>query len=117
MEERKCKCNKETYSITFEADAGSDPMWCTVCGSNLAIIDFGLSEDFIEEIYKWLSGYIEWIDLDTDTLVEGAEEIQRTFNEQGLILYEKFKDSISEQYTVKYKPADSVSLYLNKLTY
>jgi hypothetical protein len=114
MENQKCKCSQETLLIKFEADFGADPIWCSVCGSNLAIIDFGLREDFIEEIYQWLSKYIEWIDLETDSLVEGAQEMQRAFNEQGFILCEKFKQIIGGKYTVEYRPADSVSWYQNK---
>lgn len=111
MGSKKCKCAQESSAIRFEADSAAEPFWCDRCGRNLAMMDFGLSEAFIEEIYQWLSRYIEWIDLETDTLVEGAEEMQQRFNEQGFILYEKFKNMMGDKLTVTYKPANSVSSY------
>lgn len=113
MIQYKCKCNKETYHIRFEADFGADPVWCYKCGCNLDLGSFELSEKFMEEISQWIPEYGEWLNLDTDSLVEGADEMQSNFNKQGLILYEKIKKELSEKYTVEFKPADSVRGYEN----
>jgi hypothetical protein len=45
------ECNHPTLKI--EADFSADPIWCNVCGDNLDIDDFTLSE----ELFNWIRDY------------------------------------------------------------
>lgn len=49
------ECNHPTLKI--EADYSADPIWCNVCGYNLDIDDFSLSDDLIDELFNWIRDY------------------------------------------------------------
>jgi hypothetical protein len=49
------KCNHPTMKI--EADFSADPIWCNVCGDNLDIDDFTLSDELKEELFNWIHDY------------------------------------------------------------
>ncbi|MDM5215184.1 hypothetical protein QUF94_28175 [Peribacillus sp. NJ4] len=45
--------------MKVEADFSADPIWCNVCGFNLDIDDFPLSEELKEELFNWVQNYKE----------------------------------------------------------
>jgi hypothetical protein len=49
------KCKHPNYKI--EADFSADPIWCNVCGENLDIDDFQISEELKDELFDWIKGY------------------------------------------------------------
>jgi hypothetical protein len=48
-------CNHPTLKI--EADFSADPIWCNVCGENLDIDDFTLSDELKDELFNWIRDY------------------------------------------------------------
>jgi hypothetical protein len=51
-------CNCEfTNSFKLEADFVADPIWCNVCGWNLDIDDFPLTDNLKNDLYQWTEQY------------------------------------------------------------
>ncbi|WP_352231216.1 hypothetical protein [Peribacillus sp. SI8-4] len=78
----KGKC--EHPSLKVEADFSADPIWCNVCGFNLDMDDFPLSEELKEELFNWVQNYKE-IPIDehnkmgTDLTAKVKEELGRDY--------------------------------------
>lgn len=56
------KGNKEKCkhpALNVEADFSADPLWCSVCGYNLDIDDFPLTEELKEELFNWIQNFKE----------------------------------------------------------
>lgn len=85
-----CNC-KELVQIKVEADIGSDPLWCKVCGFNLDIDKMEISHSLKIQLRSWISNYGVWINWDSDTLIVGGENLEKQHNEMGLKLTEKVK--------------------------
>jgi hypothetical protein len=78
------ECNHPTLKI--EADFSADPIWCNVCGDNLDIDDFTLSEGLKEELFNWIRDYKK-IPMDLQ-------------NKVGKELTEKVKAEIGKDYPI-----------------
>ena len=87
---------KFTNSYKFEADFSADPIWCNICGGNLEIEEFPLSDKLQKELLEWVSEYGKWIDLETDLLKENGLKLQEKHNEKGLRLFQKVKKQLGE---------------------
>ncbi|SMQ85035.1 hypothetical protein SAMN05444673_6332 [Bacillus sp. OV166] len=98
-----CKC-EFTNSFKLEADLVADPIWCNVCGWNLEIEDFPLSDKLREELLQWVSEYGKWIDLETDSLKENGLKQQENHNEKGLQLFQEVKKQLGEKYPIIFVP-------------
>jgi hypothetical protein len=101
-----CNC-KITNSFKFEADFSADPIWCNVCGWNLDIEDFPLSDKLQEELIEWVKEYGKWIDLETDTLIENGLNLVENHNEKGLQLFQEVKKQLGEKYPIVFVPSKS----------
>ena len=100
-----CKC-KEVKKITLEADFGSDPIWCGVCGYNLDIEELEISEELRQAIFVWENQFGEWLDLDTDELEEDGEPLEEAFNARGLELLALLKQELGNKYEWNYSPSE-----------
>lgn len=80
----KCKHS----SLKIEADFGADPIWCNVCGYNLDIDDFLLSEKLKEELFNWVRNY--------------KEIPMNEHNKIGIALTEKVRDEIGRDYPITF---------------
>lgn len=99
-----CNCEK-LAQIKIEADVGADPLWCTVCGYNLEMDEFGLSDSLKEQLRAWIDDYGSWVNWESDSLIEGGEIIEKEHNELGLELTEKVKKELKGKYEVVFSPS------------
>lgn len=100
----KCKC-KQTTKITLEADFGSDPIWCSVCGYNLDIEELDITEDLRQAIFVWENQFGEWLDLETDELEEGMEHLEEAFNYRGQELLTELQKQLGHTYEFTFEPS------------
>ncbi|MGE6259085.1 hypothetical protein ACQKCU_14455 [Heyndrickxia sporothermodurans] len=100
-----CKC-EYTNSFKLEADFSTDPIWCNVCGWNLDIEEFPLSDSLQKELLEWVSEYGKWIDLETDSLKENGLKLQGNHNKKGLQLFQKVKKQLGEKYPIIFVPCE-----------
>ncbi|NBI28642.1 hypothetical protein ERL59_06705 [Chengkuizengella sp. YPA3-1-1] len=110
----KCGCQNPTTDLKLEADFLTDPIWCTICGYNLDPEDLSISPELLEIIEDWVSRYGEWIDIDTDTLVDRGIELEDEHNKEGIKIYEKLKIELGFKYELIYSPSVSARSYTNK---
>ncbi|WP_141430638.1 hypothetical protein [Bacillus sp. 03113] len=108
-----CACN-ETNELIIEGDVGADPIWCSKCGCNLEIEALSVSKMLEMELSSWAMTYGEWIDWDKDVLLPNGIVLEKEFNARGLILTEKVKQEIGDQYKIKFSPSSSTRLYAKK---
>lgn len=109
-----CFCKKQTKLLRMEADFSADPIWCDVCNSNLDLFTLPLSINLKEELLKWVIGYEQWLDFNTDKLVDNAVELQKVHNEWGLKLFFKVETELGNQYCIRFSPSTSVETYLQR---
>jgi len=107
-----CKC-KFTNSFKLEADFSADPIWCNVCGWNLDIEDFPLSDNLQKELWEWVLEYGKWIDLEKDSLKENGFKLEDDHNEKGLQLFKEVKIQLGENFPIVFVPSKSAQLYNN----
>lgn len=100
-----CKC-KFTNSFKLQADFLADPIWCNICGWNLDIEEFPLSDNLKKELLEWVSEYGKWIDLEKDSLKESGIKLQENHNEKGLQLFQKVKKELGEKYPIIFVPSE-----------
>jgi hypothetical protein len=111
----ECPCEeKETYCLKVEGDVGADPIWCNNCGCNLDIDEIPLSNQLKDELIRWALKYGEWIDWDTDTVVENGIELENKHNEMGLKLTEKVKKELGDKYVISFSLSTSARRYANQ---
>ncbi|MEH7098236.1 hypothetical protein [Neobacillus vireti] len=80
-----CKC-EYVKSFKIEADYHADPIWCNVCGWNLDIDEFPLSDKLKDELYQWTKQY---------------KRMQiKEHNTFGQNLTEKVKEELGSQYKI-----------------
>lgn len=91
-----CNC-KELVQIKVEADFGSDPLWCKVCGFNLDMDKMEISHSLKKQLRSWISDYGVWINWDSDTLIVGGENLEKQHNEIGLRLTEKVMSELKNK--------------------
>ncbi|MFJ7667112.1 hypothetical protein ACIQXI_08380 [Lysinibacillus sp. NPDC097195] len=91
-----CNC-KELVKIKVEADIGSDPLWCKVCGFNLDIDKMEISHSLKIQLRSWIIDYGVWINWDFDTLIVGGENLEKQHNETGLRLTEKVMSELKNK--------------------
>ncbi|WP_019155182.1 hypothetical protein [Robertmurraya massiliosenegalensis] len=107
-----CCCEKgEWTKLKIEGDVGADPFWCEQCGCNIDIEALPLSDDLIKRLISWSHSYGEWIDWNTDRLVENGLELEDVFNQVGKTLTEKVKQEIGNTFHIKFVPSTSAKLY------
>ena len=99
-----CKC-KFTNSFKLEADFSADPIWCNVCGWNLDIEEFPISDKLQEELFEWEKEYGKWIDLETDSLKENGLKLQENHNKKGLQLFQEVRKQLEQQYQIIFVPS------------
>ncbi|MDV6378447.1 hypothetical protein ORD22_09445 [Sporosarcina sp. GW1-11] len=99
-----CNC-EDFFQIKIEADVGADPLWCAVCGYNLEMDKFTLSNPLKEQLRAWIDDYGSWINWDYDSLIEGGKIIEKDHNELGLRLTEKVKKELKGKYEVVFSPS------------
>jgi len=99
-----CKC-KFTNSFKLEADFSADPIWCNVCGWNLDIEEFPISDKIQEELFEWVNEYSKWIDLETDSLKENGLKLQENHNKKGLQLFQEVRKQLEQQYQIIFVPS------------
>ncbi|MEC1375629.1 hypothetical protein P9D39_15110 [Heyndrickxia oleronia] len=100
-----CKCNF-TSSFKLEADFSADPIWCNICGWNLDIEEFPLSDNLMKELMEWVLVYGNWIDLETDSLKENGLKLQENYNEKGLQLWKKVKKELGDKGQIIFVPSE-----------
>ncbi|MFJ5789934.1 hypothetical protein ACIP9G_07555 [Lysinibacillus sp. NPDC093197] len=88
-----CNC-KELVQIKVEADFGSDPLWCKVCGFNLDMDKMEISPSLKIQLRSWINDYGVWVKCDSDSLIVGGENLEKQHNEVGLKLTEKVKNEL-----------------------
>ena len=98
-----CKCTNLT-KIDVQADFGADPIWCHTCGYNLDIEDFELDEALKTKCFKWINKYGEWLDFDTDEIIEGNLPLLDAHNEEGLFLTKQLQNALP-QYHFEFIPS------------
>lgn len=99
-----CDC-KEVKIIKVQADMGADPLWCQVCHYNFDIEDIDLPEDLSAALFVWVNDFANWVDWETDTLLEGKEADEALHNQQGSELTERVKEQLKGQYEVVFSPS------------
>jgi len=103
-----CNC-KELVQIKVEADFGSDPLWCKVCGFNLDMDKIEISPSLKIQLRSWINDYGVWVKWDSDSLIVGGENLEKQHNEVGLKLTEKVINELKNINTV-FQPS---SMYLD----
>ncbi|MGE7839665.1 hypothetical protein ACQKNX_02630 [Lysinibacillus sp. NPDC093712] len=83
-----CNC-KELVQIKVEADFGSDPLWCKVCGFNLDMDKMQIPPSLKIQLRSWINDYGVWVKWDSDSLIVEGENLEKQHNELGLKLTEK----------------------------
>lgn len=108
----KCNCEQEKcYEIKVEADVGADPFWCQRCGYNFDLDPFTLSMELKKELLNWMVQYGEWIDWDTDKLVENGVKLEEKHNIEGERLTERVKKELGAAYRVVFSPSSMARSY------
>ncbi len=106
-----CKSGK-TSEIKIEGDVSADPIWCRNCGCNLDLDESPVSAELKEKLSRWALTYGKWIDWNTGSLLANGLELEKEFNQVGLLLTEEIKHELKDQYHVSYSPSSSSSYYL-----
>ncbi|WP_124728269.1 hypothetical protein [Staphylospora marina] len=93
--------------VKIEAEVCADPVWC-LCGANLELDAFPLSEELTEQLWEWNVQYGEWLeesDYDDDLLVQrlGKEAIE-DFNRRGKELAMRVRKELGEDVQVHFSP-------------
>ncbi|PMC36677.1 hypothetical protein CJ195_14710 [Bacillus sp. UMB0899] len=110
-----CCCESgETNDLKIEGDVGADPIWCNKCGCNIDMEDLPVSVELADELSEWALKYGEWIDWDKDRLRNNGIEIEEEFNKLGVVLAERVKQEIGNNYKIKFCPSTSARLYTRK---
>lgn len=84
-----CKC-EFTNSYKLEADFVADPIWCNVCGWNLDIDDFPLTDNLKDDLYQWTKQYKKISINEHNTI--------------GQNLTEKVKEELGSEYRIIFIP-------------
>ncbi|WP_235991659.1 hypothetical protein [Metabacillus schmidteae] len=100
--------------MKIEGDVGADPIWCNKCGCNIDMEDLPVSVELADELSEWALKYGEWIDWDKDRLRNKGIEIEEEFNKLGVVLAERVKQEIGNNYKIKFFPSTSARLYTRK---
>ena len=84
-------CNCEfTNSFKIEADFAADPIWCNICGWNLDIDEFPLTDNLKDELYQWTKQYKK-IPINEHNVI-------------GKNLTEKVKEELKSDYRIVFIP-------------
>jgi hypothetical protein len=111
----ECFCKrKQANEIKIEADFCADPIWCNKCSCNLDLHLFPISSELKNELMNWMMQYGEWIDLESDTLVENGIGLENKHNEIGLYLTNKVKKEVGYKYKITFTPSTSAQSYAEK---
>lgn len=98
-----CGCKEGTTThITLEGEFGADALWCTKCAYNLEVEDLPLSDRVKDALLDWAAQYGMWIDLETGSLVDDAEQLEQMHNAAGQVLAEKLNDELGVAYRVTF---------------
>ena len=101
-----CGCKEgTTTSITIEGEFGADALWCTKCTYNLDVEELPVSDSIKDALLEWAAQYGVWIDLETNRLVEDAEQLEKTHNAAGQVLADKLKAELGIAYTIQFTPS------------
>jgi transcription initiation factor TFIIIB Brf1 subunit/transcription initiation factor TFIIB len=111
----ECFCEqKQTNEIKVEADFCADPIWCKKCGCVLDLHLFTISSELKNDLMNGMLQYGEWINFETDTLVENGIKLEDKHNEIGINLTDKVKKEVGHKYKITFIPSSSARTYANK---
>ncbi|MFD2628100.1 hypothetical protein [Oceanobacillus kapialis] len=99
-----CNC-KALTNIKVAADVGADPLWCAICGYNLDMDKVEVSDSLKETLRLWIDEYGNWVDWESDILIDRAVHIEKQHNELGLKITEKVKDELNGKYNIVFAPS------------
>ena len=99
-----CFCEQTTV-IKIQADYIINPIWCNTCSANLGVDFLHLSDDLKKDLFAWSDEYGTWIDLERDSIVENAVELEDAHNVQGEQLTARIQQQLEGQYEVVFSPA------------
>ncbi|KOS66720.1 hypothetical protein AEA09_18505 [Lysinibacillus contaminans] len=97
-------CKKALTTFIIEGDFGADPLWCGQCLANLELEEMPLSEALVTELTTWMCDFGEWIDIENDSFIEGAEHLAQAHDGQGTQLAQKVAAELGTGVTVKFSP-------------
>lgn len=87
-------CNCEfTNVFKIEVDFDADPIWCSVCGWNLDLDDFPLSDDLKDDLFLWTKQY--------------KKIPENKHDEIGQSLSERVKKELGSEYKIAFIPQHS----------
>lgn len=96
-----CSCERLTH-IKVEADFYTDPLWCSICGYNLDIDEFPLTELIKEKLMLWVEKYEDVLGGNFHQSSFEYELNKREYNQVGLELTEEIKKDIGHQYNISF---------------
>lgn len=96
-----CSCERLTH-IKVEADFYTDPLWCSICGYNLDIDEFPLTELIKEKLMLWVEKYEDVLGRNFHQSSFEYELNKRDYNQVGLELTEEIKKDIGHQYNISF---------------
>lgn len=96
-----CSCERLTH-IKVEADFYTDPLWCSICGYNLDIDEFPLTELIKEKLMLWVEKYEDVLGENSHQSSFEYELNKREYNQVGLELTEEIKKDIGHQYNISF---------------
>lgn len=96
-----CSCERLTH-IKVEADFYTDPLWCSICGYNLDIDEFPLTELIKEKLMLWVEKYEAVLGGNFHQSSFEYELNKREYNQVGLELTEEIKKDIGHQYNISF---------------
>jgi len=95
-------CKQTIKALLLEGDFGADPLWCGHCHANLELEQLPLDDALLDELTTWMCNFGEWIDLETDSFIEGMEHLAQNHDVQGEDLAKKV--AITLAVPVKFTP-------------
>ncbi|UOQ48763.1 hypothetical protein MUN88_00965 [Gracilibacillus caseinilyticus] len=96
------KCSHDSYKM--EADHSADPLWCSMCGFNLEINDFPLSQRLKTDLMEWIVEYGDILEQSDwgEKITDDTAILIKSHNEKGIRLHQKLKEELGDGYKVSY---------------
>ncbi|SHE37678.1 hypothetical protein SAMN05444392_101229 [Seinonella peptonophila] len=97
--------------IKIEAAFASEPIWCSVCKSNIPIDDIPIKQELIQELQEWNRAFSVWL---VDYKFKSTEEyfeLETRHNQWGNELTERIKKELGHAFFIVFAPSN-LSLYM-----
>ncbi|AHN20626.1 hypothetical protein [Lysinibacillus varians] len=88
-------CHQTIKTLLLEGDFGADPLWCGHCHANLELEQLPLDESLLTELTTWMCNFGEWIDLETDSFIDGMDTLAKSHDVQGEDLAKKVAEAFA----------------------